>query len=468
MSDRRSSGFGEPLSNLSLNELFDLRTAYRRDIGTLIRADPSSPQISELDLEIQRINRQIERVENTIDVDTPDTPAEEPERLRQLEPIAETTEEQVVSENEEDEPDEFEGEPISDLELANLDIMANANVAVTGGQLHIVPEYDGTKDIVSFLLQIDRYKAQFNWSQQGTAAAVKTKLTGLAATWLRTQEKRNVEGLDQWENYTVPVADGNDRTVTALRSLLNARFGQKVSQQAASEAVQDLKQKATERVDDFFDRCYLAADKIFHNIPAAQRREEQMQRAIMATVGTLFSAGLRDVYKQRVTGGPNPPETADALLEACRTVEIEVSKRHVDEISLSSSTTATETGYADGETTDALPSKQERDEDVAELRREIAALKFGSRANIRCYKCDGWGHTSPECPSGPNRRGRGRGRSRGRGRGWTRGRGRGNGYQTGRGRGRSQQQYGNPGFNPYRNNQGQTSNEITWDMSGNE
>lgn len=467
MSVRRSSGIGE---SLSITELHNLSRTLVSEYRTLQETNPSDPDLDRILREYQTVKRLISTRISPLHARANILPSTST-------PIADRT---LVSSP--DSPSESLS-PTPPFP-SYLDLFDNnmANEAVQGGQLQLVPEFAGTKDVTNFLLQIDRFQNQFRWSDSGTAAAVKSKLTDKAATWLRTQEKRGIPGLDNWKNYVE-----NENMIDGLRTLLFERFAPKVSQQAATDAVQDLHQRNSETVDDFFDRCYMAADKIFHKIPADRKKDDSMQEAIMFTVATLFSAGIKDVYKQRVTGSANPPETADGLLQACRNVEIEVERRkttdeitaHVNAIdqadspSLSLSSSDQQQGACAAQTSPPAQQTAEPDSDITDLRKEIAALKFGSRANIHCYKCGGRGHMSPECPSGPQRPQRGRGgrggrggRNRGRGSG---GRGRGSNF---RGRGRGQGAHGNYGqHNSFRPNNTEEieSGAIEWDMySGNE
>ena len=74
---------------------------------------------------------------------------------------------------------------------------------IHGGQLQTIPTYDGSGNVKEFIRLVDRAKEQFTWSNEATSAAVKSKLTGEAYSWLRTKEIQFDEGLKIWCNVSL-------------------------------------------------------------------------------------------------------------------------------------------------------------------------------------------------------------------------------------------------------------------------
>ena len=384
MADRPSSGF------------FDTSTAM-----------PSTT--AEIEQELIDLNSRLRALRETGDPTHSDITSQlSPRRVLLEQYLEELLDVEIADAADEDVPlSEFEQTTEFENGLAELetsDIMATQ--AVQGSQLQTIPTYDGLTNVKEFIRNIDRAKEQFNWSSEATAAAVKSKLTGEAYSWLRTKELQFDDGTKIWE--TANNVDG-------LRILLRDRFSHGISALTAAEALSDLKQKPMETVDTFFDRCYLAADKMNHLVKDETKRTKEYKDQTMATVATFFAAGLKDVYKARVIGSADPPTSAEDMLKACRHVELEtMRKKEVDVVEAGPSSHGA-SGGATAPAQEPSARTQAQDEKIASLEKEVAALKFGSKAGITCYTCGGKGHFQSECPTNRSSRGynnRGRNPSR--------------------------------------------------------
>ena len=190
---------------------------------------------------------------------------------------------------------------------------------VQGAQLNSIPIFsdEAGQDCEGWISLIDRAKVQFEWSDQQTAAAIKSKLGGEAGKWLRALEKRHTPGLENW----MEVVDG----VKPLKVMLENRFKVTVSLLAASEAISDLKQKPSENVSAFFDRVVLALD--VKNYHVADKTTAAYKASLDSEIYTFFSAGMKEMYRQSILGGrTDPPATPEELLRAAKASELESGK----------------------------------------------------------------------------------------------------------------------------------------------
>lgn len=301
--------------------------------------------------------------------------------------------------------------PVDEEQADELDDDDMAN-PVQGSQLNSLPIYNGETDVENWLMVVDRAQTQFVWTEGQTAAAVKSKLSGVAQKWLRSQEARRNPGLELWQQ--VPGAAQKN-----LRKLLKTRFSIVVSELAATEAISDLKQRPHETVDDFFDRVVLALDKKNHLYTEAQKRTDDYQRNLSSEIFTFFGAGLRETYRTQILGSHNPPTQPDDLLQAARAVELEAGrrKRLVDAVDLDEPLQPSPSPTQNNDSTLA----KEVEALTRQFKNFTTAQKFSpGMANVTCFFCEGKGHYANKCPSknqpsssGSYPRGRGRGRFRG-------------------------------------------------------
>ena len=133
---------------------------------------------------------------------------------------------------------------------------------VTGSQLNSIPQFDGATDADVEVLtdNIDAAIITYAWEEHQACGAAKSRLTGLAAKWLRSQGKL-ARVWNAWNDVAavagppaVPAAEG-------FKTALKTRFLEMINEIGATNAVVDLKQKPSENVDDFYDRCVLAMDR---------------------------------------------------------------------------------------------------------------------------------------------------------------------------------------------------------------
>jgi hypothetical protein len=321
-----------------------------------------------------------------------------------------------------------------------------SNMPVTGSQLNSIKSYDGSEDVELYFLHLERAMAQFEWEDADLAVAAKQKLTGEAARFIVAQIKLQ-KPLDTYAH-----------EVNGLRAALRARFGERITELAAADAVVDLKQKEGESVDGFFDRVTLAMDRKNYSYTRAQKAEAGYLPHFNQDIYTFFGAGLKEYVRSRTLGSAAPPRTADALLVAARSVEAEFLRNNprkaaVDEVSKEEATAE------DGE--DKITGLERQ---LAEVQAKLAVCNVGRSNNVKCFKCERFGHYARECPTTTTVQTTGhggqggqqphhyqrRGGNQRRGNNWQRGgnnwRGGNRGFQGGfRGRG---------GWNPFQHYQG--------------
>ena len=187
---------------------------------------------------------------------------------------------------------------------------------MAANQLTTLPTFDGSDpsklDEFIFLLQSAQH--QWGWSDDQLAAAVKSRLTGEASSWLFAETKE-LRYYEHWEHR---------EPRRSLRQGLISRFGETITQFAAMAAVRNLNQKPKESADAFYDRVKVAVDKRNHTYSPAYKASRAYQRQFQEDVLQYFSTGLKDKIRNKVLLSPATPTTADGWRQVARRVEAEL------------------------------------------------------------------------------------------------------------------------------------------------
>ena len=312
---------------------------------------------------------------------------------------------------------------------------------VQGGQLATIPSFSGVMpyDVEGWIAMVERAQAQFNWSDSQTCAVVKNKLTDLATTWLRAQEKLNKPGFYTWlAGYPV-----------SFKKIFETKYLPHKTEQAAILAVSHLQQKPTEKVSDFFDRVVLAVDKVNHHTTVEEKRTENYQRMFATQVQTFFAAGMKQEIRQVVLGSNSPPTTMETLRDQAIATETQISNKPMTVKELVEVTEDKPEGSTETQMKDIVKQLEVLSTQQKKLMNRSSTRGRAPRdlSKVTCYRCGNKGHYSPQCQMDQ------RGNTQGRG-------GRG-GYRGGRGG----QQFPRGGYN---NQQRKTTNEVTTDETYNQ
>ena len=186
-----------------------------------------------------------------------------------------------------------------------------------GSQISQLPEFDGKfgPEAETWLKQVDRFKEQFNWSDQATANIARNKLVGKARLFVDNQEKALILGLDRWSYF-----DGH---IKPLRTQMLEKYTLPTTAQAATIALQELKQH-NDDVDLFYERVRYACDKFMYAIPKGTEAEKIAYREMFNQhLLVFFKAGLRPEYLKQIfsSTNQNQPKTAQELYEAAKNTE---------------------------------------------------------------------------------------------------------------------------------------------------
>jgi hypothetical protein len=265
----------------------------------------------------------------------------------------------------------------------------------TGSQLASVPAYEGITDIEIWLTLLENAAVQFEWTDVDTAAAAKSKLKGTASVWLQAQRKA---GLLYPDFQNVAAAQAAPARL-GLRQALVRRFGERITELAAADAVSQLTQKDGEPVDTFYDRVVIALDRKNFSYTVAQKLEAQYQVHFMADVYTFFGAGLLEYIRARTRGSHDPPRTADALLVAARAVESEYLRNHQKKKIVANVEVEI---AAESSEKEQKEEPQSLELQVAALQRQVREMTSQQKMNLTCFRCRGKGHMANECPSPEN------------------------------------------------------------------
>ena len=262
--------------------------------------------------------------------------------------------------------------------------------AVQGGQLSTIPVFTGELpfDVEGWIALVERAQAQFNWSDGQVSAVVKNKLSGLASTWLRAQEKLNLPGFDTWAAHP-----------NGFKKLFEGKYLPHKTEQAAILAVSHLQQKATEKVSDFFDRVVLAVDKVNHHTTDAEKRSDNYRRMFATQVQTFFAAGMKQEIRQIVLGSNSPPTSMEALRDQAIATETQISNKP---ITMKELVEVTEDNTDDKQQQGQMNEILKQLEALSTQQKRIARSPRGrypprDLSRVTCYRCGLKGHYSPQC-----------------------------------------------------------------------
>ena len=331
--------------------------------------------------------------------------------------------------------------------------------SVNANQLTVLGEFwgEGTEynDIESFCCNVARCMDAFGWTDSVTSQLVQTRLRGAAAVWLRSMIKTATDDmkLRYWSNQHFD-ARGRQLKMSGLRQLLLARFREEINGRGAIEAIADLRQRATETVDEFMYRVLLSMDRKNYRADEDKKNTEDYRQQLKDDTYTWFAAGLHEDIRMAALGGVDPPESLSDLLTTARNAERERKRarkpKFIAEMEEKNGGAQAAAVSASGNQERGTTAELQ----LAELQAEIAAIKKQQQqqqsyapSEVVCWICDRRGHISRFCTqrdrgNSDRRRGDGGGDYRGGYRGGYGGYGgygggqRGGGGGQGRNRGR--------------------------------
>ena len=221
---------------------------------------------------------------------------------------------------------------------------------------------------------MDRTKEMYNWTEEQTATLACVKLEGVASLWLRAEEKRKALPT-QWND-----RQDNNVNIVGMRSTLLLRFGRIDTTASAVEAIRDLKQMNNESCSAFYDRVGLAMDLKNHDI--ADKNNAAYRVSLERDTKAFMLAGLKEEFRQRVLGVPNPPADLDGIMEVLRAAESELTHKKSYLMKMTQ-------------------ESEEEERQVEAIRREAAGgrRQGANKSNLVCYNCQKPGHYKHECMS---------------------------------------------------------------------
>jgi hypothetical protein len=281
---------------------------------------------------------------------------------------------------------------------------------VTPQQQSTIALYSGATDVELYIAAIERAATLYQWTDEETCTAAKTRLAGAGELFLESMRKQRVV-CEVWEDRAAAV----NPVVQAQRGMkprLRERFGEIVTEIAAADAITNLHQKSGESVSDYNDRCVVAIDRMNHTYTDIQKGQAAYQAHFNSMLFTFLASGLKDDIRSRTLGAPTPPRTAEALLTAAKSVESEMARsrkiKNLMEVERENMPATAET--LEFPTTvqglrslmAVMMSGQEQGNEA----REAAAVTgkppstaSAANANATCYNCRGKGHLALICPS---------------------------------------------------------------------
>ena len=405
----RDSGVGEELENPG---------------NVTVAGNPVEEDIEEED-DAQRIGAE-NLIANIFGV--PDAVVDQPQAGAPIPPVGGPPPPPPADEDEDEDEDEEEE-----------DNMARVNA----NQLQVLGTFsgEGDDDAEAYVAKVAQCATSFQWTPDVTKTMVELCLRGIAARWLRSLDKTVDPAVDLnvWQTpdpafgvapaLPVGAPPGVREFIpgSGLRHQLLLRFKKVVSEGSAVEAVIDLKQRAGETVDDFFDRVVMAMDAKNHRATEAEKQDEAYRDRLRDDVFTFFAAGMNDEVRRQALGGPEAsrPTNAAALLIAARNSELERKKakkpKFLSELDAGLQNLPGESGSDDGFSQAAGGASAEQFAGLSELMQQLDVLRHrvAGMADIDCWSCGKKGHYSFNCVAkgGGAISARGRGGSSGRGRG---------------------------------------------------
>ena len=211
--------------------------------------------------------------------------------------------------NGDEEEDEEEDAPINE----GMADEEEAQPKLTAAQLAQIAEFKGDRDVDDFIRELEIAARNFGWTDAQICTAAQHRLRGIAAKWLKNQEKSQLLRTE-WAN-------PNERL--GLKEAMLTRFGKRVTVLEAVNLVSNLKQKENQTVDDFFDDVFDAVDRHNFTYTLEQKKEDAYQGLFRMQQYTYYWAGLKDQIKSKVSGA-RPPANIDELLQFARNVEKEL------------------------------------------------------------------------------------------------------------------------------------------------
>ena len=257
---------------------------------------------------------------------------------------------------------------------------------IQGSQLGSIDKYDPTKegaDVETWCAAVDTAQATFSWSDDQTATAAKSRLSGNASQWLLNELGEGKKYI-HWDTGDAP-----------LRKALINRFKIAVTYQNAATLISDLQQKPSESVAGYYDRVRSAVimkNKVVFS--QDQRKSGWYNEVLVNDYKTFFLAGLRCDIKNRL---PQPyPAEMEALLSISVGVEAEARRAKFTINELAPYPTLEEPARADD-----TAKESSMDAAIRELTQEIAALKMqrnkSKKKGPQCWKCGQFGHVRSKC-----------------------------------------------------------------------
>ena len=290
-----------------------------------------------------------------------------------------------------------------------------------GAQLNAIPVYNpddktlGSLSAKEWIRRLERLGQNFGWNHALLAGSAKNKLGGSAATWLEGQVVRG-EQMNDWE--------GDE----GFRAKFLKRFDKARGALAAVDAISDLQQKESQSVRSFFDDVAIAVDLKHYNIDEAGKADANYRLMRDNDIFILFQAGLKRKIKELAMSGTNPPDNAQALLDAAVRIEITLKDTKTHKVGeVRHEPREGEAGSSDEDEANGSPEEQ-----IAALKRKLKRAQAKDKGKMKCFErdCQSTEHLVANCPV---RRAKIQARNRGQGAGGGRG-GRGGSWQ-GQGRG---------------------------------
>ena len=261
-------------------------------------------------------------------------------------------------------------------------------------QTATIPLFSGKEgfEVMALINSADRAAVLFGWNDTKTLAAVKTRLTGDALTWLSALIARGKDPT-HWKAENQP----NDMI---LSKLLMSRFCPEFSPSMAIQTALSLKQKRDETISCFFDRVVMSiSHKNFH-----LKGEDHYDDIMNQDIKMFLLLGAREELRNRVVGVPGAPDNVDDILAVMRSAETALSN--------ASQSTSFE----------VHEEKPKQDSTFMVARgRGQRGNRYAPSSSRSCWGCGSPTHWMRECPHprrGDMPNGRGRGRGYGGGRSW--------------------------------------------------